>query len=306
MRTVSRIVLLISLLLTFTQPARAAAVIDYFRARSVADGIELEWATTSEVNNSGFYVLRSTSANGIYERLIFVLSESIQGEGITYTYLDDMVTRGVTYYYKLEIIDLNGEWVIIGPVSAGYGVPTATATATSPGQPVRTSTPTSTMTSASLPKDTDTPNPYPIGTIPPGGEYNPYPLATTVSPGRVLPLTPTPTPQGEATSTPEGLAGESPTPEASAAAADTPAPSLEATFELLFPAPTQTAAPTQTPTATGQSAERLAGATTAGPTFSLSQLSGRSLALLSIPLLLWGSLMVFLAAFVRKVIEGSA
>jgi len=79
-------------------------------------GIELIWATASEVGNSGFNILRSTSRDGIYRKInTAVIPPREDGR---YTYLDDDVEAGVRYYYKLEDVDINGVKTEHGPIFA--------------------------------------------------------------------------------------------------------------------------------------------------------------------------------------------
>jgi hypothetical protein len=270
---------------------------DYFRAVSIDEGIRLEWATTSEVNNNGFYILRSASANGVYEQIIFALSDSTQGEGVTYEYVDDTVTLGVVYFYKLEIIDLNGEWVFFGPISAGYGVSTSTPTVTLTGQaPARTSTLTATL----MPSAQNTTNPYPIGTLPPQSTQGPYPISTTASAGSFPSITPSPTQPGSLGTPTEAFTPFSTTGTVNATKLPT-ALEVEATQDLLFPAPTRTQTPTVNPTTVP---------TAAGVALQIREdnppgLTGRLKALLGIPIILWGSLAVFLVLFVKKALEST-
>ena len=91
-----------------------------FTARENGESILLEWSTESEKDSWGFNILRSTAKDGTYER---VNAELVQAAGnsrtrIDYEYTDVRVEKGVTYYYKLEQIDLNGAVSYYGPVKA--------------------------------------------------------------------------------------------------------------------------------------------------------------------------------------------
>lgn len=117
----------------------------------------IKWITSSEVNVRGFYVLRSETINGPYARI----SNQITAIGDTYIggiyqFTDDTITFGRTYYYKIEVIDDNGNSIqILGPVSvlAATATPTATKTFT----PTSTPTITGTFTRTSTPTPTRTP-----------------------------------------------------------------------------------------------------------------------------------------------------
>ena len=65
--------------------------------------------TESEVENAGFYILRSEDESGAFERR----SVFVPGRGTTpfrteYEWMDIGATPGVTYYYGLEQHDFNG------------------------------------------------------------------------------------------------------------------------------------------------------------------------------------------------------
>ncbi|MEJ5308332.1 MAG: G8 domain-containing protein [Anaerolineae bacterium] len=91
--------------------------------------ILVTWETASELDNVGFNLYRSESAAGPYT----LLNESLippqfPGEvmGSDYEWLDTDVQPGVTYYYKLEDIDVKGVSTFHGPVSTAV-VTTPTA-----------------------------------------------------------------------------------------------------------------------------------------------------------------------------------
>jgi hypothetical protein len=91
-----------------------------FTATALDAAVDLAWQTGSELNNLGFNLYRSSSADGPYER---INTEVIPGlgsspEGASYPYGDRGLTNGVTYFYKLEDIDTTGKTTLHGPVSA--------------------------------------------------------------------------------------------------------------------------------------------------------------------------------------------
>jgi hypothetical protein len=73
--------------------------------------VNVNWITESEIDNLGFHVYRSTNQATGYTRVTTQLIPS-QGFALTthnYTYTDNReVINGVTYYYKLSDIDVNG------------------------------------------------------------------------------------------------------------------------------------------------------------------------------------------------------
>jgi|GEM_PF-1820834 len=96
---------------------------------SAGDGqATLYWSTQSEVNNLGFYLLRSADGAN-YER---VNQELLPGQGNSetrhdYSYLDKGLDNGLTYYYKVVDVDLAGVRTAHGPITvtpqASSGVP---------------------------------------------------------------------------------------------------------------------------------------------------------------------------------------
>lgn len=69
--------------------------------------IQIEWTTATEQNTAGFQLYRSTSPDGefvlITNEIIPSVGNSLSGG--SYSYLDNDVTAGDTYYYLLEEIE---------------------------------------------------------------------------------------------------------------------------------------------------------------------------------------------------------
>ena len=91
-----------------------------FTATGNADSITLNWQTGTETDNAGFNIYRATTENGSYTQINdqFIAAKGDPVSGASYTYVDTDVEEDVTYYYKLQDVDLYGydEWH--GPVSA--------------------------------------------------------------------------------------------------------------------------------------------------------------------------------------------
>jgi hypothetical protein len=88
----------------------------------------LNWSTASELNNDHFVVRRASSPEGP-----FTDWATIPGSGTTetqhsYSYTDAQVINGVTYYYRLRDIDINGQiqehdiTVTVKPTSSSQGI----------------------------------------------------------------------------------------------------------------------------------------------------------------------------------------
>jgi hypothetical protein len=91
-----------------------------FIAQPSTDHVTLAWQTGTEVDNAGFNLWRAEAADDTYTKLNDTLIPA-QGDpvsGASYTYTDDDVIQGNTYYYKLEDVDTRGVSTLHGPVSA--------------------------------------------------------------------------------------------------------------------------------------------------------------------------------------------
>ena len=78
----------------------------------------VEWTTESEFNLAGFNVYRSDEPEGSFLRLndgLIPASLDPVARG-SYVYTDTTVTAGVTYYYKLEDVELDGSSTKHGPI----------------------------------------------------------------------------------------------------------------------------------------------------------------------------------------------
>lgn len=70
----------------------------------------IRWATETEVNTAGFNLYRSETPEGSYER---INDELIPGaadplSGADYSFTDDKIEAGRTYYYQLEEVETDG------------------------------------------------------------------------------------------------------------------------------------------------------------------------------------------------------
>ena len=111
---------------SFTTPTTAVEL-SSFTAAAADSVVDLSWSTGSELENLGFHLHRSVSAEGPFARITSAL---IPGLGSTpfgqgYHYRDASLQNGTTYYYKLEDVDAAGVSTLHGPVSAA---PSASAT----------------------------------------------------------------------------------------------------------------------------------------------------------------------------------
>lgn len=87
-----------------------------FKADFIEDQVTIEWQTESEINIAGFHVLRSSSKDGIFEKINqdLIVSLGDSGRGAVYEYVDPDGLPSV--FYKLEIISLDGQSEYYGPI----------------------------------------------------------------------------------------------------------------------------------------------------------------------------------------------
>ncbi len=95
-----------------------------FTANAGNGQVILKWSTASEVNNQGFILLRSEQQDADYSELASYRNDpALAGAGnsshvINYHFTDRSVINGVTYWYKLVDVDMNGVRTEHGPISA--------------------------------------------------------------------------------------------------------------------------------------------------------------------------------------------
>jgi uncharacterized repeat protein (TIGR01451 family) len=91
-----------------------------FTATGNVDSITLNWQIGTEINNAGFNIYRATSENGSYTRINdqFIAAKGDPLSGASYTYVDTDVREDVTYYYKLQDVEFDGDDEWHGPISA--------------------------------------------------------------------------------------------------------------------------------------------------------------------------------------------
>jgi len=93
----------------------------FFKTTAGDGQVLLEWKTASETNNLGFHIERSLDSV-TFQR---ITEDIIPGAGNSetensYAYVDSAVTNGITYYYNLITVDMDGveELANASPVAA--------------------------------------------------------------------------------------------------------------------------------------------------------------------------------------------
>jgi hypothetical protein len=193
--------------------AGAAVSLVRFEAKWQNDGsILVVWETSSELDSSAYFLFRAEDTRGPWTDYIdFEPAAGNDFMGATYTYVDNEVSQGATYYYRLEEVTNGGASNFYGPITAtAAGSSSATATPTVSGTPPATATPTATgKPEQDLPVTAtrqydNTPQPAGSGAALPTQSNTPAPheAAAASAPTRAsAPLVTTPTPVGETAAT---------------------------------------------------------------------------------------------------------
>jgi hypothetical protein len=95
-------------------PFIQVAELEYFTASRRDGYIELNWATSSELNCDRFEVMRAVMKDnkpGTYTKIATVQAKGISATTTTYSFTDENLEAINTYYYKLKIIDKDGSSV---------------------------------------------------------------------------------------------------------------------------------------------------------------------------------------------------
>jgi hypothetical protein len=80
-----------------------------FSAVANSEYVELNWTTASELNNSGFEILRSTRNDNDWANIGFVPGFGTSTESHSYSFTDNDISPG-KYFYKLRQIDFDGSY----------------------------------------------------------------------------------------------------------------------------------------------------------------------------------------------------
>ena len=99
--------------------ATTAIALADFQAVGVADGVRLRWERTDGGSEGGFHVDRGLNAAGPWTRLT---PELLRGSS-SFEFVDRGAESGVTYTYRLAIMDGEGRETVTSAISAVRGAP---------------------------------------------------------------------------------------------------------------------------------------------------------------------------------------
>jgi len=80
-----------------------------------ANFVQLNWTTESEINMTGYNVLRSLSNNQAEAAKVNVNMVESNNAASNYSFVDNNVAPATTYYYWLEAVDMGGTVSVYGP-----------------------------------------------------------------------------------------------------------------------------------------------------------------------------------------------
>lgn len=92
-----------------------------FIANRIENGIELNWKTATETNNSGFTIERSRDEEN-FVQIGFVPGKGTTTELSNYSFIDNDIEVG-KYFYRLKQTDFDGTFVYLNVVSVEIGLP---------------------------------------------------------------------------------------------------------------------------------------------------------------------------------------
>ena len=85
-----------------------------FTARAIRDEVELKWETSTEINNNGFEIQRSTELKKDekepWEKIGFVKGNGTSTSAISYSFRDKNPYGGSKFVYRLKQIDFDGSY----------------------------------------------------------------------------------------------------------------------------------------------------------------------------------------------------
>lgn len=90
-----------------------------FNAELTDNKVNLSWATSSEINNHGFEIQKSSDKERGFFTIGFVKGAGTTSENSFYKFTDKTLAAG-TSYYRLKQVDLDGSFRYYGPVEIKY------------------------------------------------------------------------------------------------------------------------------------------------------------------------------------------
>jgi hypothetical protein len=99
-----------------------------FEGVPMSNSAQLTWTTASESENDHFVLYRSTSAENGYIQIATIAGVGESATESNYSYMDQNLVNGTTYYYRIADVDINGvatahgDIVEVTPTDGAMGV----------------------------------------------------------------------------------------------------------------------------------------------------------------------------------------
>lgn len=106
----------------FTSTQALPVELTSFAANIIPAGVNLNWATATEINNFGFAVERK-AAGSEWNQVAFIEGSGNSNAPKVYNYLDKNVDRTQNYQYRLKQIDNDGTFEYSHVVEANFAAP---------------------------------------------------------------------------------------------------------------------------------------------------------------------------------------
>ncbi|PKN73298.1 MAG: hypothetical protein CVU50_03115 [Candidatus Cloacimonetes bacterium HGW-Cloacimonetes-3] len=85
------------------------------------NNVNILWVTQTETSLTGFYILRANSADAVdAEQISALIDPTNTSQQQTYVYTDNSLVEAGTYYYWLQVAEMDGNSALHGPISISY------------------------------------------------------------------------------------------------------------------------------------------------------------------------------------------
>lgn len=106
----------------FTSTQLMPVELTSFTANIISEGVNLNWATATEINNFGFAVERRTTGSD-WNQVTFIEGSGNSNSPKVYNFVDKNIDRTQNYQYRLKQIDNDGTFEYSHVVEANFAAP---------------------------------------------------------------------------------------------------------------------------------------------------------------------------------------
>jgi hypothetical protein len=108
---------------TYCQDHQLPVELISFNASSNNGGIQLRWTVASETDNEGFTISRLAEGQSDWERIGYVAGRGSATSPADYSFVDPSAIADITYSYKLESTDMNGNRIALSETEVIHSAP---------------------------------------------------------------------------------------------------------------------------------------------------------------------------------------